>query len=103
MNHYGVKGWLFNMACPGNTMSTYYKGLLMLKNESTVNKNLRFDDICKEKYVSVAYNNEQWFFEVSIHNRGVGEVPSGAICELWPVLVFGIRICSFSSFLILFE
>ena len=65
VNHYGVKGWLFNMVCPGNTMSTYHEGLLMLKNESTVNKNLRFDDICKEKYVSVAYNNEQWFFEVS--------------------------------------
>ena len=36
----------------------------MLKNV-TVNRNLGFDDVCKEKHVYVAYNNEADWFEVS--------------------------------------
>ena len=36
----------------------------MLKN-AKVNRNLGFDDVCKEKHVYVAYNNEPWDFEVS--------------------------------------
>ena len=46
-------------------MSIYHEGLLLLKNETTVVKNLGFDDVCKEKHVYVAYNNEPWIFEVS--------------------------------------
>ena len=65
MNHYGVKGWFFKMVCPGNTMSIYHEGLLLLKNAATVNKNLGFDDVCKEKHVFVAYNNDPLSFEVS--------------------------------------
>ena len=53
------------MVCPGNTMSSYNERLLLLKYETTVNKNLGFDDVCKEKHVSVAYNNDYSFFEVS--------------------------------------
>ena len=36
----------------------------MLKN-ATVNWNLGFNDVCKEKQAIVAYNNDAWFFEVS--------------------------------------
>ena len=36
----------------------------MLKN-ATVNSNLGFEDVCREKYVYVAYNNEPDAFEVS--------------------------------------
>ena len=45
-------------------MSVPHKKLLLLKN-ATVNWNLGFDDVCNEKYVIVAYNNEPWYFEVS--------------------------------------
>ena len=38
--------------------------LLLLKNAS-VNRNLGFDEVCKEKHVNVAYNNEQDSFLVS--------------------------------------
>ena len=36
----------------------------MLKN-ATVNWNLGFDNMCRQKYVIVAYNNDKGFFEVS--------------------------------------
>ena len=52
------------MVCPGNAMSSNNEGLLILKNEKTVNKNFSFDDVCKEKHVSVAYNNDEGMFEV---------------------------------------
>ena len=45
-------------------MSVYHEGLLLLKS-ATVNKNLGFGEVCREKHVYVAYNNEQWNFEVS--------------------------------------
>ena len=54
---------MFNMVCPGNAISVFHEMLLLLKN-ATVNKNLGFDDICNEKHVYVAYNNNPWF-EVS--------------------------------------
>ena len=64
LTHDGVKGWIFNLVCPGNTQSESYEGLLLFKN-ATVNRNLGFDDVCKEKHVHVAYNNEPEWFEVS--------------------------------------
>ena len=64
MTHDGVKGWIFNLVCPGNAVSVSHKGLLLLKN-ATVNRNLGFDDVCKEKHVYVAYNYERNGFEVS--------------------------------------
>ena len=52
------------MVCPGNAISVFHEMLLLLKN-ATVNRNLGFDEVCKEKHVYVAYNNEQDSFEVS--------------------------------------
>ena len=57
LTHNGVKGWIFNLVCPGNAMSVYHVRLLLLKN-ATVNRNLGFDDVCVEKHVYIAYNNE---------------------------------------------
>ena len=45
-------------------MSVYNEGLLLLKN-ATVNRNLDFDDVCKEMHVRVAYNNQCCAFQVS--------------------------------------
>ena len=45
-------------------MSVILDRLLLLEN-ATVNRNLGFDDVCREKYVYVAYNNEPGEFEVS--------------------------------------
>ena len=45
-------------------MSVSHGGLLLLKI-ATVNINLGFDDVCNEKHVLVAYNNEPGWFEVS--------------------------------------
>ena len=64
LTHDGVKGWIFNFVCPGNAKSVSHEGLLLMKN-AIVNRNLGFDDVCKEKHVYVAYNNEPWAFEVS--------------------------------------
>ena len=36
-----------------------------MQKNATVQRNLGFNDVCKEKYVSVAYNNEKKWFEVS--------------------------------------
>ena len=63
LNNSGVKGWMFNFVCPGNAMSIFHEGLLLLKN-ATVNRNLGFDDVCKEKHVYAAYKNSN-DFEVS--------------------------------------
>ena len=64
LTHNGVKGWIFNLVCPGNAMSVYHEGLLLLKS-ATVNRYLGFGEMCYEKHVIVAYNNEPDIFEVS--------------------------------------
>ena len=67
LTYTGAKGWIFNLVCPGNAMSVSHERLLLLKN-ATVNRNLAgFDDVCREKQVVVAYNNEPFgdVFEVS--------------------------------------
>ena len=64
LTHDGVKGWIFNLVCPGNAMSIYHEGLLLVKN-AIVNRNLGFDDVCKEKHASIAYNNAPGVFVVS--------------------------------------
>ena len=38
---------------------------LLLVTNATVNWNLGFDDVCVEKHVSIAYNNEPYVFEIS--------------------------------------
>ena len=63
LTHDGVKGWIFNLVCSGNALGVSHTGLFLLKN-ATVNKNLGFDDVCKEKQVVVAYNNYPGVFEV---------------------------------------
>ena len=64
LTHGGAKGWIFNLVCPGNAMSVFHEGLLLLKS-STVNSNLGFGEVCKEKHVYVAYRNEWGAFEVN--------------------------------------
>ena len=64
LNHDGKKGWIFNLVCPGNAMSVSHERLLLLKS-AAVNSNLSFDEVCKDKHVLVAYNNEPEVFEVS--------------------------------------
>ena len=59
----GVKGWIFNLVCPGNALSVTHEGLLLLKS-ATVNRNLGFGEVCKEKHVLLAYNNQQDTFVV---------------------------------------
>ena len=53
----GGYGWGLKLVCPGNALSFYYERLLLLK-DSTVNRNLGFDEVCVEKKVYAAYNNE---------------------------------------------
>ena len=55
-HHVGSKGWFFKLVCPGNAMSALHDRLLLLKN-AAVNGYLGFEEVCKEKYVKIAYNN----------------------------------------------
>ncbi len=64
LTHDGVMGWIFYLVCPGNAMSVSHERLLLLRN-ATVNRNLGFDNVCKEKQVFIAYNNEWDVFWVS--------------------------------------
>ena len=65
-------------------MSVSHKGLLLLKN-ATVNRNLVFDDVCKEKLVYIAYNNEQPIFEVSNITGEMVKYPVEPFVKYWPV------------------
>ena len=50
-------------------MSTFHERLLLLKN-ATVNRNLGFDDVCKEKHAKIVYHNR-----VEVGSRGRKFVP----------------------------
>ena len=63
LTHDGFKGWIFDLVCSGNAMSVSIERLLLLKS-ATVNWNLSFDDVCKEKQVNIAYNNDPPYFEI---------------------------------------
>ena len=65
LTHDGVRGLIFKLVCPGNAMSVTHERLLLLIN-ATVNWNLGFEDLCIEKHVIVAYNNQPRVFEVSM-------------------------------------
>ena len=54
LSHDGIKGWIFDLVCPGYALSVPHNRLLLLKN-ATVNWNLGFDKVCKDKQVSIAY------------------------------------------------
>ena len=60
LSHIGLRGWIFDLVCPGNALSVTHEGLLLLKN-ATVNRDLDFDYVCKEKYVYVAFNQAEQF------------------------------------------
>ena len=81
LTHIGVKGWIFNLVCPGNAMSVYHEGLLLLKS-ATVNRNLGFGEVCNEKHVYVAYNNDLEF-EVS---NITGEMVTTGWYSVYPVV-----------------
>ena len=68
LTHTGDNGWIFNLVCPGNAHRKSHENLLLLKN-ATVNRNLGFDDVCKEKYAFVAYSNQE-----GLYGRGFGGV-----------------------------
>ena len=65
-------------------MSESYEGLLLLKN-ATVNRNLAFDDVCKEKHVIVAYNNDLGVFVVSNITGEMEEPPVRPYVSYWPI------------------
>ena len=64
LTHNGVKGWIFNLVCPGNAFSVSCERLFLLKS-AAVNRNLSFDDVCRDKLAIVAYNNYHGVFGVS--------------------------------------
>ena len=54
---------LFKVYCPGQYKRFPHK--LMMYNNGSVSKNVRYQDICVERFaVSVAYNNEPGWLEV---------------------------------------
>ena len=63
-------------------MSESHEGLLLLKN-ATVNRNLGFDDVCKEKYVYIGYNNEPGDIEVSNITGEMVEYPVAPYMKYW--------------------
>ena len=65
-------------------MSVSHERLLLLKN-ATVNRNLGFDDVCKEKQVYVAYNNEVEVFEVSNVTGEMRKPPVAPIVSYYSV------------------
>ena len=65
-------------------MSVSQEKLLLLKN-ATVNWNLSFDDVCTEKHVNVAYNNEPGSFEVSNITGEMVEYPVIPYIWYWSI------------------
>ena len=76
LTHIGVKGWIFNLVCPGNAMSVTHEGLLLLKT-ATVNRNLSFDEVCKEKHVFVAFKQFGGSFWLDIDMKKISYVIKG--------------------------
>ena len=65
-------------------MSVYHEGLLLLKS-ATVNRNLGFDEVCKEKHVYIAYNNEPGMFEVNSTTGEMVRYQEWRIVSYWNV------------------
>ena len=65
-------------------MNVSHKRLLLVKN-ATVNRNLGFDDVCKEKHVFVAYINEKWRFEVSNITGEMVKYPVAPYVSYFPI------------------
>ena len=66
----GVKGWVFKLVCPGYAMSISHDRLLLLKN-ATVNGNLDFVTVCKERHVFIGYWTQDQTLKV---DRTTGKV-----------------------------
>ena len=64
-------------------MSVYHERLLLLKS-ATVNKNLGFDGVCKERHVLVGYNNDPPWFQLSDITGEMVRWP-----PVWPVVNYG--------------
>ena len=62
------------MMCPGNSRSKIYEELLML-NDGTVNWDVPYDDLCSEKHVNVAYNQEDGVFELDNATAAMVQFP----------------------------
>ena len=84
LTHDGIKGWIFKMVCPGYAMSVTLDRLLLLEN-ATVNRNLGFDDVCRDKQVIVAYNNDPGWFEVSNITGEMVRYPVAPYVRFWSV------------------
>ena len=84
LTHDGEKSWPLKLVCPGNAMSVSHEKLLLQKI-ATVNMNLGFDDVCKEKIAYAAYNNEPWVFEVSNITGEMVRYPVEPYVKYWPV------------------
>ena len=65
-------------------MSVSHEGLLMLES-ATVNRNSGFGEVCREKHVVVAYNNEWRVFEVS---NITGEMVTTGLYSVNPVVAY---------------
>ena len=72
------------MVCQGNAFSVSHKRLLLLKN-AKVNRNLGFNDVCKEKQAYVAYNNNAASFEVSNITGEMVKYPVDPVVSIWPI------------------
>ena len=63
-------------------MSVSHEKLLLLKN-ATVNWNLGFNNVCKEKHVILAYNNDAQVIEVSNITGEMVEYPVYPMLRYW--------------------
>ena len=53
----------FKVYCPGQYKRVPHK--LMMYNNGSVSKNVRYQNLCVERFaISVAYNHDPWFFEI---------------------------------------
>ena len=80
----GLKGWNFKYVCPGNALSISHDRLLLLEN-ATVNRNLGFDDVCRERHAWAGYLNEPGWFEVSDTTGNMVEYPLKPFVGFYPV------------------
>ena len=85
LDYVGAKGWIFNLVCPGNAMSVSHERLLLLKN-AAVNRNISFNNVCKDKFVLVVYNNRPDTFEVSDITGEMVRIPVYPVVRYWPVV-----------------
>ena len=86
LTHDGVRGWLLNLVCPGNAMSVSHGRQLLVKNAS-LNRNLGFDNVCKEKRVHIAYNEypKEPKFSVNSKTGELVKYPVNPVARILPV------------------